>query len=111
MLKQNLMLWENHQPQINNLHEMMVKLFGVNVSSVSGINDYTLLRLVGETGSDMSRFPSVKHFVSWCGLAPGIIKVENIKGPKQCRVVRPVRYLKKLHKDWKTVKGLPLAAS
>ena len=65
------MLWENHQPQINNLHEMMVKLFGVNVSSVSGINDYTLLRLVGETGSDMSRFPSVKHFVSWCGLAPG----------------------------------------
>lgn len=109
MLKQNLMLWENHQkqisgidsrieelliqltgnkkiqedkigkakkirhhpPQINNLHEMMVKLFGVNVSSVSGINDYTLLRLVGETGTDMSRFPSVKHFVSWCGLAPG----------------------------------------
>ena len=49
----------------------MVKLFGVNVTSVSGINDYTLLRLVGETGNDMSRFPSQNHFVSWCGLAPG----------------------------------------
>jgi len=61
----------HHQPQIKNLHEMMVKLFGVNVSSVSGINDYTLLRLVGETGADMNRFPSVKHFISWCGLAPG----------------------------------------
>lgn len=61
----------HHQPQINNLHAMMVKLFGVNVTSVSGINDYTLLRLVGETGNDMSRFPSQNHFVSWCGLAPG----------------------------------------
>lgn len=61
----------HHKPQINNFHEMMVKLYGVNVSSVSGINDYTLLRLVGETGADMSRFPTVKHFVSWCGLAPG----------------------------------------
>lgn len=61
----------HHPPQINNLHEMMVKLFGVNVTAISGINDYTLLRLVGETGSDMSRFPTVKHFISWCGLAPG----------------------------------------
>lgn len=33
-------------------------------------NDYTLLRLVGETGTDMHRFPTIKHFVSWCGLSP-----------------------------------------
>ncbi len=45
----------HHEPQVKNLHETMVKLFGVNVSSVSGINDYTLLRLVGETGTDMGR--------------------------------------------------------
>jgi len=45
-------------------------LFGVNVSSISGINDYTLLRLLGETGVDMGRFPNEKHFVSWCGLSP-----------------------------------------
>ena len=61
----------HHKPAISNLHEIMVKLFGVNASSVSGINDYTLLRLAGETGTDMSRFPTQKHFVSWCGLAPG----------------------------------------
>ena len=41
-----------------------------DVSLVAGINDYTLLRLAGETGVDMGRFPTVKHFVSWCGLAP-----------------------------------------
>jgi len=26
--------------------------------------------LIGETGVDMHRFPSVKHFTSWCGLTP-----------------------------------------
>ncbi|GAB3421281.1 IS110 family RNA-guided transposase [Niabella aquatica] len=61
----------HHAPQIKNLHAMMVQLFGVNVSSISGINDYTLLRLIGETGVDMSRFPSLKQFTSWCSLSPG----------------------------------------
>lgn len=61
----------HHKPQIPNLHSMMVQLFGVNVSSISGINDYTLLRLIGETGVDMGRFPSLKQFTSWCGLSPG----------------------------------------
>lgn len=60
----------HHAPQIPDLHEMMVKLHGVNIGSISGINDYTLLRLIGETGVDMSRFPTVKNFTSWCGLTP-----------------------------------------
>lgn len=60
----------HHAPKIADLHQMMVKLHGVNISSVSGLNDYTLLRLIGETGVDMSRFPTVKHFTSWCGLTP-----------------------------------------
>jgi len=61
----------HHKPQINNLHETLVKFFGVNVTSISGINSYTLLRLIGETGADMSRFETVKHFASWCGLSAG----------------------------------------
>ena len=60
----------HHAPKITDLHKMMVKLHGVNISSISGLNDYTLLRLIGETGVDMSRFPTVKHFTSWCGLTP-----------------------------------------
>ena len=35
-----------------------------------GINDSTMLRLMGEIGPDMSRFPSPKHFSSWAGLSP-----------------------------------------
>lgn len=60
----------HHAPQVENLHEKLVQLYGVNLSSISGLNNYTLLRLVGETGIDMTRFPTVKHFVSWCGLSP-----------------------------------------
>ena len=61
----------HHKPQIKDLHATMVKLFGANISSIAGINDYSLLRLVGETGTDMTRFPGKKKFVRWCGLAPG----------------------------------------
>jgi hypothetical protein len=60
----------HHAPKIEGLHQMLIRLYGINVSSISGINDYTLLRLIGETGVDMIRFPTPKHFVSWCGLAP-----------------------------------------
>lgn len=69
----------HHAPQIPDLHQMMVKLYGVNISSVSGLNDYTLLRLLGETGVDMSRFPTVKNFTSWCGLTPKSHQTGKIK--------------------------------
>lgn len=61
---------KHHPPKIDNLHTKMLQIYGVNMSTISGINNYTLLRLLGETGVDMSRFPTVKHFISWCGLAP-----------------------------------------
>lgn len=60
----------HHAPKVEELHDKLVQLYGVNASSISGMNDYTLLRLIGETGVDMSRFPTVKNFVSWCGLSP-----------------------------------------
>ena len=59
-----------HAPEIEDLHSMLIRLYGVNLSSISGINDYTLLRLLGEAGIKMDRFPTEKHFVSWCGLSP-----------------------------------------
>jgi hypothetical protein len=59
----------HHAPKIEELHDMLIRLYGVNVSNISEINDYTLVRLLGETGTDMSIFPTRKNFVSWCGLA------------------------------------------
>jgi hypothetical protein len=76
----------HHAPKIAGLHGMLIQLYGVNASSISGINDYTLLRLLGETGADMSRFATAKHFASWCGLSPkhhqsGKMN-KRVKGPR-----------------------------
>lgn len=61
----------HHKPAIKDLHKRLVRIYGVDANTIPGINDYTLLRLLGETGTDMNRYPSMKHFVSWCQLAPG----------------------------------------
>jgi transposase len=47
----------HHKPSVNDLHQKLLKLYGVK-------------RLVGETGNELSRFPTVIHFVSWCQLSP-----------------------------------------
>lgn len=61
----------HHNPAISDLHTKMVQLYGgIDLTGIAGINDVTLLRLYAEVGSDMSRFASVKHFVSWLGLSP-----------------------------------------
>ena len=61
----------HHNPAIKDLHETMVQMYGgVNLTTIAGINDSTMLRLLGEVGNDMSRFPTKKHFVSWLGLSP-----------------------------------------
>lgn len=60
----------HHKPNIKKLHQKLLNLYGINVSSLSGLTDYSLLRLVGETGNELSRFPTAKHFISWCQLSP-----------------------------------------
>lgn len=61
----------HHAPQVKELHGKMVQLFeGKDVTGIPGITQYTWLRLVAETGMDLSPWPSAKHFVSWLGLSP-----------------------------------------
>lgn len=60
----------HHAPDIEDLNQKLLNIYGVDGNSLSGVNDYTLLRLLGEVGTDMSRFATAKHFVSWCQLAP-----------------------------------------
>jgi transposase len=64
----------HHAPKIKDLHQKLLNIYGVDANSLSGINDYTLLRLLAEVGTDMSRFATHKHFVSWCQLAPVLNK-------------------------------------
>lgn len=46
------------------------QLTGVDLSQLDGIGPYNALRLLSEIGTDMSRWPTDKHFTSWLTLAP-----------------------------------------
>lgn len=43
---------------------------GVDLTQIDGIAGLTALKLVSEIGTDMSRWPTEKHFTSWLTLAP-----------------------------------------
>ena len=43
---------------------------GVDLTQIDGIGPYTALKLIAEIGTDMTRWPSEKHFTSWLTLAP-----------------------------------------
>ena len=59
-------------PRIPGLHRMLVQLCaGKDPTTVPGMADHSLLRLIGEVGTDLTKWPSEKHFASWTGLAPG----------------------------------------
>lgn len=49
----------------------LYQLTGVDLTQIHGIGPYLALRLVGECGTDLSRWPTAKHFTSWLTLAPG----------------------------------------
>jgi transposase len=45
-------------------------LLGADLTQIHGFGPYTVLRLIGECGDDMRKWPTAKHFTSWLSLAP-----------------------------------------
>jgi transposase len=45
-------------------------VLGVDLTQIHGLGPYLALKLVGECGTDLSAWPSAKHFTSWLCLAP-----------------------------------------
>ena len=61
----------HNKPQIDNLHLNLMKMTGGNdPSQITGLTDSTLLQLIAEVGTDMSKWKTEKYFTSWLGLAP-----------------------------------------
>ncbi|MCL4547772.1 MAG: transposase, partial [Bacteroidetes bacterium] len=61
----------HHKPNIDNLHIKLMQLTdGKDASQITGLTDSTLLQVISEVGTDLSRFPTEKHFTSWLGLSP-----------------------------------------
>lgn len=71
-------------PQIAGLHGLLWRLCGgKDPSCLPGVADYTLLQLIGEVGTDLSRWKSEKHFTAWLGLAPGSRQSGKRKGSQK----------------------------
>jgi transposase len=43
---------------------------GLELLDITGVGSNTILTLASETGLDMSKFPTAKHFASWLGFVP-----------------------------------------
>jgi transposase len=60
----------NNAPTLD-FTEALVRICGVDLMKVCGLNLLSVLMLIGEIGTDMSRWRSARAFCSWLGLAPG----------------------------------------
>ena len=49
----------------------LYRICGVDLTAIDGIDANTALKVIGEIGTDVSRWPTVKHFCSWLRLCPG----------------------------------------
>ena len=51
--------------------DALIRMSGVDLTNIDGIDTNTALKVLSEIGMDMSRWKSSKHFASWLGLSPG----------------------------------------
>jgi len=59
-------------PVIERFQELLARLCGGrDATQIPGMSSYLVLQLISEVGTDMARWASEKHFVSWLGLAGG----------------------------------------
>jgi transposase len=52
------------------IRDPLYHLAGADLSQIDSIGPYTALKLIGEIGTDMNRWPTHRHFTSWLTLAP-----------------------------------------
>ncbi len=60
---------DDHPPA--SLAEALLRMSGVDLARIPGIDTDTALKIIAEIGIDMSRWKSEKEFASWLGLCPG----------------------------------------
>lgn len=59
-------------PEIAKLREILVQMCdGRDLTQLPAHTPYGVLQIIGETGTDLSKWPTEKHFTAWTGLAPG----------------------------------------
>jgi transposase len=58
-----------HDPKFD-VREALYYVCGVDLTAIEGIDEIHALTLVGELGTDFTKWPTGKHFASWLGLCP-----------------------------------------
>jgi transposase len=53
------------------LRSALYRMTGVDLTAINGLDAYTAAKVISEIGTDMSRWPTARHFASWLGLCPG----------------------------------------
>jgi transposase len=61
---------ESPAPTPFNLREELKQLAGVDLCRINGIKELSAQVILSEVGTDMSAWPSEKHFASWLALCP-----------------------------------------
>ncbi len=68
-------------PDIANLREILAQMCdGQDLTQLPALTHYGVLQLISEVGTDLSAWPSEKHFTAWLGLAPGNNESGKYKG-------------------------------
>ena len=53
------------------MRSALYQLTGTDLTQIHGIGPFLALRLIAECGTDLSKWPTAKHFTSWLTLSPG----------------------------------------
>jgi transposase len=61
---------QRHAPDFA-VHMSLDAMTGVDLTQIEGIDRLTALKIIGEMGLDLTRWPTSKSFASWLGLCPG----------------------------------------
>ena len=48
----------------------LFRITGVDLVAVTGLEESTVQTIIAEVGTDVTRWPTEKHFSSWLGVAP-----------------------------------------
>ena len=48
----------------------LYRMTGVDLTQIDGVDGFTALKVVSEIGTEMTKWPTAKHFASWLGLSP-----------------------------------------
>lgn len=78
------------------LAQGLYRLNGIDLTRIDGVDALTIQKVLSEIGTDMSRWPTVKHFASWLHLCPnnkitgGKVKQSSVQ-PTKNRVSTALR--------------------